>query len=61
MAEIIEFLKCPITGTDIDIGLCQDIQFVVDDAMREDVIDFNLTESDRDICRNCKKRIDPTL
>lgn len=61
MAEIINFLRCPITNTDIDIGLCQDIQFVVDDAIIEDAIDFKLTESNKNTCRNCKKRIDPTL
>lgn len=61
MAEIVNSVYCPITKNNIDIGLCQDIQFVADDAMKENVIDFKLSDKDKKICFDCKKRIDPAL
>lgn len=61
MADIIDYLNCPITNTKIDIGLCQEIQFVVDGAMVEELIDFRLKKEDMKICENCKKRIDPSF
>lgn len=61
MANYVENVYCPITKNNIDIGLCQDIQFVVDDAVVESVIDFSLNNGDKEICKSCKKRIDPRL
>ncbi len=61
MVEMIDDVYCPIEKKQIDIGLCQDVQAVVDNAIKEDVIDFNISSDDRTICQNCKKRIDPAL
>ena len=61
MAEIIDFLYCPIMSSDIDIGLCQDIQFVTDGDMIEEILDFKLSSEQKKTCKNCKKRIDPAL
>ena len=65
MAEIIEEVMCPIVGNLIDIGLCSDIQDVVDDLIFESVIEqdinFSLTDKHKEACHNCKKRKDPSL
>lgn len=61
MTELIDFLYCPIKKEKIDIGLCQDIQMVSDEAMKESILYFNLSDNDKIICLNCKKRIDPAL
>lgn len=61
MAEVVDFVLCPIKNCDIDISECIDIQFVVDDAVVESVIDFKLSDEHKRICKACKKRIDPSL
>lgn len=61
MAEVVDFVQCPIKNCEIDICECIDIQYVVDDAVVESVIDFKLTNNDKSICKACKKRIDPSL
>lgn len=61
MAEVINEVFCPIKQNKIDIGECEDIQNVVDDMIVESVIDFELSKNDKNICKNCKKRIDPSL
>ncbi len=65
MSDVIDEVLCPITGSIIDIGLCCDIQDVIDDMIKEDILkndlDFTLTSLHKGICKNCKKRIDPSL
>ncbi len=61
MVEIIDFVQCPIKNSSIDICECLDIQNVVDNSVDERVIDFNLSAMDKQLCLNCKKRIDPAL
>lgn len=61
MSEIIDLLYCPISNKNIDIGLCQDIQMVADNAMKEEILEFVLSEIDKKMCVNCKKRIDPSI
>ena len=61
MVEIVEFVLCPIKMSEIDIGEYEDIQNVVDNMVIESVIDFTLTEEDKIRCKNCKKRIYPSL
>ena len=65
MANYVENVYCPITDNYIDIGLCQDIQFVVDDMVIEEILEpdisFKLTDEHKRICKACKKRIDPRL
>ena len=65
MAEIIEEVMCPLAAKLIDIGLCSDIQDVVNDLIFDSVIEsdlnFKLTDRHKELCRNCKKRIDPSL
>ena len=65
MANYVEYVYCPITDNYIDIGLCQDIQFVVDDMVVEEILEpdlsFKLTEEHKRVCKDCKKRIDPRL
>lgn len=65
MAEYVENLFCPIAKKTIDIGLCSDIQDVVDNMVKERILeddfDFNLTDVHKEMCRSCKKRIDPRL
>ena len=65
MANYVENVYCPITNCYIDIGLCQDIQFVVDDMVIEEILEpdisFKLTDEHKKICKACKKRIDPSL
>lgn len=60
MAKIINFVQCPIRKNEINIGLCYDIQNVVDNMITENIykndIDFNLSERDRSVCINCIKR-----
>lgn len=61
MAKLIDCLFCPIKNLEIDIGLCQDIQCVADEAMNERLLDFKLSSQDIKTCKLCKKRIDPAL
>ena len=59
MSQIIKKLMCPIKNGMIDYCECQDIQFVADNSADESLIDFLLTENDKNTCMNCPKRIDP--
>lgn len=60
MAKIINFVQCPILKNEFDIGLCFDIQNVVDNMITENIlkndIDFTLSERERSVCINCIKR-----
>lgn len=58
MAELINYVFCPIKNENIDICECFDIQNVVDNAVLETVIDFRLSEKDIGMCKLCKKRVD---
>lgn len=61
MAKIINLVQCHILKNEIDIGLCFDIQNVVDNVITENIlkndIDFTLSERDRSLCINCIKKL----
>ena len=63
--KIVNDVMCPLADRLIEIGLCMDIQDVVDDMVIEDILEpdisFKLTDEHKKICRACKKRIDPSL
>ena len=50
---------CPIINSMIDIGLCEDIQNVVDNMMKEEILDGFFerpTNEQKEICRQCLRR-----
>ena len=63
--KIVNDVMCPLADRMIEIGLCMDIQDVVDDMVIEDILEpdisFKLTDEHKKICRACKKRIDLSL
>lgn len=63
--EIVNDVMCPLVDKMIELGLCMDIQDVVDDMVVEEIlrsdIPFKLTEEHKRVCKDCKKRIDPRL
>lgn len=61
MCKLTDEVFCPIKKQKIDICECLDIQNVADDSVVEGVIDFALSQKDKNTCINCKKIIDPAL
>lgn len=61
MAETVTEFYCPIMKKYIDIGYCDEIQMVADDAITPAEDEAHLTPEDFAICKKCLKRIDPTL
>ena len=63
--KIVNDVMCPLADRMIEIGLCMDIQDVVDDMVIEEILEpdisFKLTHEHKKICKACKKRIDPSL
>jgi hypothetical protein len=61
MSGMIENVFCPMMKTVIETGYCDELQMIADDAITPTVDEEHLTESDFAMCRECKKRIDPSL
>lgn len=64
-SEVVNDVMCPLVNRMIELGLCMDIQDVVDDMVIEEILEpdisFKLSDEHKRICKACKKRIDPSL
>lgn len=61
MSEIIEEVFCPMMNKKIDFGYCNELQMIADDMVTPMPEEEHLTLTDYEICKACKKRIDPSL
>lgn len=61
MAEIINDVFCLMMKKTIETGYCDELQMIADDAIEPTEDEENLTNEDFEVCKNCKKRIDPAL
>ena len=55
-SEVVNDVMCPLVNRMIELGLCMDIQEIL-----EPDISFKLSDEHKRICKACKKRIDPSL
>ena len=61
MAEIVDDVNCPMLKKEIELGYCIELQWIVDGGVKPTKDEKFLTQKHYEICRNCKKRIDPSL
>ena len=61
MAKIIENVECPMMKCIIETGYCDELQWIADGGVKPTKDEEHLTEKDFNICKRCKKRIDPAL
>ena len=61
MADVIDWVSCPMLSKVIDIGYCIELQWIIDGDVKPTEDEAHLTEKDFAICRECKKRIDQSL
>ncbi len=61
MVKIIENVKCPMLRRIIETGYCDELQWIADGGVKPTDDEKDLTEKDFAVCKNCKKRTDPSL
>lgn len=61
MAKVVEDVFCPMLKRIIELGYCCELQWIADDSIIPTEDEKYLTEDDYAICKQCKKRIDPSL
>ena len=60
MAKMINEVQCPLKNKKIDICKCFEIQDVVNNFIEDDILDFHLTDKEKEICQHCPKQTDIT-
>ena len=61
MTKIVAAVDCPMLKKEIELGYCIELQWIVDGGVKPTKDEEFLTQKHYEICRNCKKRIDPSL
>lgn len=61
MAKVINNVVCPMIKKEIELGYCVELQWIADGDVKPTKDEECLTKKDFEICKNCKKRIDPAL
>lgn len=59
MSEIVDEVLCPALGRKIDIGYCMELEMAADNMIIWDGMEDKFNEQQIDLCKKCKKRIDP--
>ncbi len=60
MFQTVNNVQCPMLGKKIELGYCMDIQDVVDNMIKPEILEDNIPPEKYPICKRCPKRIDPT-
>ena len=60
MAEIDEYIRCPMIKKNIDVGYCIELQMVANNEVKPTKDEEYLTAHDWNICKNCVKQNCPS-
>lgn len=61
MAKEIDNVFCPMLKQEIELGYCVELQWIADGGVKSLKDEEYLTKKDFQVCKGCKKRIDPGL